>query len=63
MIPLLYPEFEKPTWPVFPVGIVTWRALGRADDTGTLSLMTEMPAPLTAAHAVSAAEEPSGVSI
>lgn len=33
----VYPEFEKPTAPVFPVGTVTWSALGRAVETGTLS--------------------------
>ena len=54
----VYPEFEKPTAPVFPVGIVTWSALGRAVETGTLSWMTDMPAPLIAAQAFSAALVP-----
>lgn len=47
-----------PTAPVFPVGIVTWRALGRPEETGTVSLITDIPAPFIAAHAFRAALDP-----
>lgn len=53
-----YPVLANPTGPVRPLGITTCSALGRAEETGTLSAMTDSVAPFTACQALRAADVP-----
>jgi hypothetical protein len=52
------PVFAKPTAPGDPLEIWSRSAFGRADETGVVSLITLIVAPLTACHALSAAGVP-----